>query len=157
MHSSGEVAIDDVVLVLNAHRVDISSEAIDSKEITTLVKGDVVVALHLPAWVGRRILHLLKRKLNIPICMLQPLSAASAEPAVHLHGPGRTQPVRNRSYDTPHSVSQIADRTATPRRGIGCRGMRPYRALSRGRRVAAPWERASSGRTEGKPRKRDRS
>ena len=67
MANSGEVPLRDVEFAVQAHGVAISRNGSDGSQTTTMVKDGVVVATVLPQMVGRRVLHLLQRKLKIPI------------------------------------------------------------------------------------------
>ena len=67
MADSGSVPLSIIEGVLSAHGVGISSEQVDGRQTTILQKRDVVFSVVLMDPVGRRMLHQLKRKLDIPI------------------------------------------------------------------------------------------
>lgn len=66
MPSSGEVPLRWVEDVLRAHGVELSRDKEDER-ITVLAKGAYVESYTFQNRVGRRILHRLKRKFDIPI------------------------------------------------------------------------------------------
>jgi len=77
--SSGEVPLSQVEIVLRAHGVALSRNGSGESATTTMAKDAVVVAMVLPEFVGRRVLHQLQRKFNIPIHhFYHPLMAPSA-------------------------------------------------------------------------------
>ena len=67
MADGGEVHRDVVVHVLERHRVGVEISCINGSAEATLARNGVVVVYVLPDMVGRRMLHTLKRKFDIPI------------------------------------------------------------------------------------------
>ena len=67
MADSGEVLRDTVVHVLERHGVGVEISHLNGRAEAIPARNGVVVAYVLPGRVGRRMLHTLKRKFDIPI------------------------------------------------------------------------------------------
>ncbi len=68
MADSGSVAVEIVERVLIDHGWEIRRERTEGTIVTVVSKDDVVLSVVLSDWVRRRMLHFLKRKLDMPIC-----------------------------------------------------------------------------------------
>ena len=64
---NGEVPKTDVLYVLKANGVEVRVESHNGAEMYILTKGSIVEAHQLDSHVGRRVLHGLQRKFEIPI------------------------------------------------------------------------------------------
>ena len=64
---NGEVPKRDVLSVLKAYGVEVRVESYNGAEMYILTKGSIVQAHQFDSHVGRRVLHGLKRKFDIPI------------------------------------------------------------------------------------------
>ena len=64
---SGEVSRPIIISVLTAHKVKVVKVSVNGSEIFALTKGPVTVVYRFYDDVGRRILHQLQRKIDIPI------------------------------------------------------------------------------------------
>jgi hypothetical protein len=67
MSNDGVVPRVYVVIVLQAHGVELTEKQSDNATVTIMVKNGLVEAIVLPDAVGRRTLHRLQRKFGIPI------------------------------------------------------------------------------------------
>ena len=64
---NGEVPKKDVLSVLKACGVEVQVKSYNGAEVCILTKGSIVEARQLDSHVGRRVLHGLQRKFDIPI------------------------------------------------------------------------------------------